>query len=256
MITSLSFKKDFGWSQDKLIFKEGLEIALKPGVNILVGDQGSGKSTLIELLRARLEPDTSMLNTRMSQGISPSAARAALDVEGDGVDDLRVLALDFEKDTARSPAAFDFSGPIDCVSYLMAGKRASHGDANKMALNMLLGKTLDEYKASGVMPPTLILLDEPDAALSIASVMSLHLAIRNLATLGCQVVVSAHNPFLLGCFEELFSLEAQKWTSYSDYLSSQVTSRDVPGLAFATHYVPVSNALRGETGKGEGEKHG
>lgn len=234
MISRLVFKKDFGWTKDKKVFKKGLKVNIEPGITVLVGDQGAGKSTLIELVRTWLEPDKGM-SDRMGKRLNRSDVRATLDIEGEALDKVRLLAFDFEKDAARSSGAFDWGGPIDTVGFLMFGNKASHGEANKMALNMLLGEVVKEYKEEGSIKPTVILLDEPDAALSIASIVMLHMALRNLAHLGCQIIISAHHPFLLGCFEKLYSLEQKKWISYTDYLDGQVLR--APGLSPASLFI-------------------
>ena len=49
MIKSITFKKDFR------CFVKGDKFDFRSGINVLVGDQGSGKSTLIELIRSKLE---------------------------------------------------------------------------------------------------------------------------------------------------------------------------------------------------------
>ena len=257
MISRLVFKKPFGWSKDKIVFKKGVKIDVEPGINVLVGDQGSGKSTLIELVRVWLEPDKGM-NDRMAKRLKRSDVRKLLNVEGEGLDEVRLLALDFEKDAARTSNAFDWGGAIDTVGFMLYGNRASHGEANKMAFNMLLQGVTKEYKEKGSIKPTLILLDEPDAALSIASIVMLHMTLRALVRLGCQIIVSAHNPFLLGCFETVFSLGCKKWISYAEYLTTQVmlAGGEIPGDVFLSKYCTTTKALEKFFGweKEEGEK--
>ena len=247
VISRLVFKKSFGWTKDKTVFKKGLEIDIEPGVNLLVGDQGSGKSTLIELVRTWLEPDKGM-SDRMAKRLQRKDVRGTLDVRGKGLDKIRLLALDFEKDTARTATSFDWGGPIDTVGFLMFANKASHGEANKIALNMLLMEVTKDYKEKGKVKPTVILLDEPDAALSIASVLSLHMVLRSLVRLGCQILVSAHHPFLLGCFDKVYSLEQKKWTSYADYLQGQVFLGEMalgPATLFLKHYRSFDKTMKG-----------
>lgn len=239
MISRIAFKQPFGYSKDKTIFEKGLEVALEPGINVLVGDQGS---TLIELARVWLEPDKGM-GDRLHKRLRRSEVRETLDLEGEGLDEVRLLAFDFEKDAARTSSAFDFGGVIDTVGFLMHGNRVSHGEANKMALNMLLGDVAKEFKETGKVKPTIVMLDEPDAALSIASVLTLHVMLKNLEHFGCQIIVSAHNPFLLGCFKTVFSLEKKRRITYGDYLSSQLLANAAPGALFMSTYASVAKAL-------------
>lgn len=243
MISRIVFKKAFGWGADRHIFEKDLVIEFSPGINVLVGDQGSGKSTLIELIRTRLEPDKGM-SDRLNKTLARKDVEAVVDIEGgEGV---RLLAFDFEKDAARGSSAFDWGGPIDTAVFLMQGNRASHGEANRMAFNMLFNELSKEYKENGKVSPTVVLLDEPDAALSIASITVLHLALRNLAHLGCQVIVSAHNPFLLGCFPKVFFLEYKKWVPYGYYLTMQMmnSKHSAAGKLFIDSYRDVNQVLR------------
>ena len=262
MIQRIIFKDNYGWEKGKTIFDAGLEIKLQPGINVLVGDQGTGKSTLIELVRTWLEPDKGM-NGRLNSRMRQKDIRETIEVEGDNLENLRVLAFDFEKDATRSSGAFDWGGPIDTVGFMMHGNRASHGEANKLALNMLLKDVTKEamelVKAgdrSKKIKPTLVLLDEPDSALSIASILMMHTTLRALERMGCQVIVSAHNPFLLGCFHDLFSLKHKKWITYSDYVVEQ-TTKDVgeAGMVlFTRHYQSYDGIIKDAADKlDEGE---
>lgn len=102
MIHKLRFKADFR------CFAIGFEMSFRPGVNLLVGDQGSGKSTIFQVIRS------------MSAGTGIADAGILAD-EG-----THVVSYDFEKEnprtqdirTSKRPTMFDLS----C-------RRHSHGQA-------------------------------------------------------------------------------------------------------------------------------
>jgi len=256
LLTNIRFKKNFAWERGEggVVFSKGLEIKLDPEITVLVGDQGSGKSTLIELIRSRLEPPQKFGSERLSSSINASTVSETLELETSlPPEKINIIAIDFEKDAARTSGGFDWGGPLDTASFLMHGNRSSHGEANKMALNMALSKLMKEFQETGAVSPTIILLDEPDAALSIASIINLHMALRSLARLGCQVIISAHNPFLLGCFQNLYSLKKKAWITYKQYLISQVILevKNAPGSLFFAKYQPFDKLLKGFLDKEE-----
>lgn len=245
MIKSVTFKKDFLWKNSdkdkKVIFEKGLVIEFQVGINVLVGDQGAGKSTLLELIRSWLE-DGKKSSGRMSSKILPKESKEIIDISMDSSeDDISVMAFDFESDGARSKGCFDWDGPIDTTMFTIYGNRMSHGQANKLAFNMLISSIEETIKEKGykAVKPGILLLDEPDSALSVASIIDLHLNLRALEKLGFQIILSAHNPLLLGCFEKLYSVDSKGWIKHRSYMISQFMKGD---RAFSGCFVHFYNS--------------
>jgi len=222
MIKSVSFKKDFR------CFLKGDKFDLKPGINVLVGDQGCGKSTLIELIRSKMEP-----NIKFNE--SDSSYRAKSIMMHDKIDDLvditmdantKCVAYDFERESARDMSALHF----DMIGEQLASMRASHGQGNNISMHRILEKILKSKDEVNV-----ILLDEPDAAMSPRSCYGLLLILQALQNKWQkQVIVSAHNPIIIkghhpvlkkeyqNIYSEVLSLEDKMWMSSSNFMLSQL----------------------------------
>lgn len=231
MIKSITFKTAFSWDKDKIVIPEGLTIELQPGINILAGDQGAGKSTLIELLRSFIEKHHPRKGYGRMRSYSPSSLNGQpklddlLEIETDTpLEETKLVALDFEQDASRSKGSLDWDGPLGGLFQVFA-MRMSHGQSVQGALNQVLNDILKERDEKGSLPPMVMIFDEPDAALSIKSIATLHGVLRNIVEkLGAQIILSAHHPFLLGCFKQVFSMEKHQWISPKDYFLSQLAN--------------------------------
>jgi predicted ATPase len=220
MIKSIEFKKDFR------SFKQGERFDFRPGVNLLVGDQGSGKSTLIELLRSALE------SNKFSE--SDSTWRAKSIVAQHKIDDLvsvetesnkKIIAFDFERESPRDISALHY----DMLDMQMFAMKASHGQGNLSALSSVVDKLSKTKSSVGT-----ILLDEPDAALSPRNCYGLLNILHAIATKwNKQAIVSAHNPILIRgahplekgkepYWKEVLSLEDKKWIEGEMFLILQL----------------------------------
>lgn len=164
-------------------------IEFGPGLNVIVGPNGSGKMTLIRTIAA-LE--------RCLQGGSPKkTSTSEADLRGrDGVSVETDGAPTFLVDPELTPglfgglAAFDWDFVEEGIS--LACFRGSHGEStiHKFALTM---KNLKGYKGDG--RPTL-LLDEGERSLDLTLQIRYWNAVRSNAIM-TQVIVSTHSPFAL-----------------------------------------------------------
>jgi len=194
MIDALLFKKPYRTFKAKEI------IFFLPGVNLLVGDQGCGKSTILQLIAAH--------------GGSKAFWKKPLKTEVEEASQLivserqRVFCHDFENDSPRTSPSFDTMGTLP-FEWAIGMMRQSHGEANR-AINEQLAKMKNTY----------IILDEPDSGLSCRSALNLAAAMRTAAENGCQVIASVHHPWLIEQFNQVFDVSTRKWTSSSNFLAS------------------------------------
>lgn len=219
MIKSIKFKQDFR------CFKSGFSIDFKPGVNILVGDQGCGKSSLIELIRSlekREETNDSSWRAKtinISQKISD-----IVDIECN--DKIGVIGIDFERESPRDTSAFH----DDLLMIQIEAMRSSHGQATLSHLNHFISNLSKKISSTDT-----ILLDEPDSSLSPRSCYSLVKIIDAIATRWKkQIIVSAHNPIIiLGqnpldkkvYWDQVYSLEDKMWIDGESFLRLQMLPR-------------------------------
>lgn len=179
MLHSLTFKKDYR------CFKSGEYLPFQPGINLLVGDQGSGKSTVFQLIR----------NLGKNEEIVTAK-----------VDRIQMFSFDFEHDNPRIATVFN-----EKVNYGVQAAMlfSSHGQT----VNALL-KFIQEKK------DCLVLLDEPDLSLSIRSCIKLMDVFREAASHGCQIIATVHNMATIKEMPDCLSLEHRKWMSSDDFINS------------------------------------
>jgi|SRR6185436_2834842 len=224
MIKTVLFKKDFR------CFSKGDKFEFRSGINLLVGDQGCGKSTLIELIRSKLEPNLGANDTDSSYRAKSIISNHKIDELVEIITDhnTKCFAYDFERESARDMSAIHF----DMVAEQLAAMKSSHGQGNHISLNRSLGK-ISKSKDIGV-----VLLDEPDAAMSPRSCYNLLLVIKAIAEeWKKQIILSAHNPIIINghhpllkkdlqsIFTEVLSLEDKKWMRSAEFMLYQLLDK-------------------------------
>jgi predicted ATPase len=161
-------------------------LAFHPQVTFLVGENGSGKSTILEALATKLDLDAEGGDTVMT----------FVEREADTpLHEALVLARG-----ARSPSMRYF---LRAESFFNV---ARHVDANPRALKahggqalhgMSHGESFLTLVVERFYPDGLFLLDEPEAAMSPQGCLTLLRRMRELALDGAQFVIATHSPLLL-----------------------------------------------------------
>ena len=136
MIKSIKFKQDFR------SFKKGDEFTFKPGVNILVGDQGSGKSTLIEMIRIKFntEPFSERDSSWRAKKIDIKDIDKCAEFDNDAA--TNILGFDFERESARDMSMIH----DDMISIQLYAMKASHGQGNMTSVADLMQKAVKGKK--------------------------------------------------------------------------------------------------------------
>lgn len=171
------------------VFKAGETIPLRP-LTFLVGDNGSGKTTFLESLSSRFvngesgEIEISKEELKGLQGYSH---------------------FDLEKHNPRrqDEHSITFFG---CVSAFR-----SHGETN---MDMFVHDFAEKKNE-------IILLDEPDQALSIRSIYRLFKIFEKMIANGCQIIAAVHSQTLMELVDEIYSVEHRKWMTCSEFLKTQ-----------------------------------
>lgn len=218
MIKSIKFKKDFR------CFKTGEMYTFKPGVNVLVGDQGSGKSTLIELLRSLQKKKGFNESDSSYRANSISAFSKIEEIVDIDADDKKVVAFDFERESPRDMSAIHF----DMMSEQITAMKSSHGQGNLLAIDRVLKQVMNDQDSIGT-----IMLDEPDAAMSPRSCYALVNMINGVTTKwNKQIIVSAHNPIIIRgvhplvkkepFWTEVLSMEDKVWMANDVFMLLQL----------------------------------
>ncbi|WP_204331648.1 AAA family ATPase [Geodermatophilus sabuli] len=162
------------------VLRAGLELGA--GATVLVGENGSGKSTVLEVLAAALgvNAEGGSRNTRHTTRRSEPGSLDLIVERSPGADRWAYFLRD---ETLHGLYSYlEDNPPARGVEPLF--HELSHGEA----FLALLGA-----RAS---PRGLYLLDEPDAALSFTGTLSLVVRLAELVAGGAQVVVATHSPVL------------------------------------------------------------
>jgi predicted ATPase len=161
------------------LLAEGFE--LEAGVTVLVGENGAGKSTVVELIAEAVG-----LNP---QGGSPKAQFRTRPTEpGIG------SALWVE----RGPAypAWTYFLRADTMHGLYTYLEENPGKRPERFHEMSHGEGFLEILRTRINQPGFYLMDEPDAPLSFVSCLALVALLHDLAEAGGQVIVATHSPVL------------------------------------------------------------
>jgi predicted ATPase len=196
MIRALTFTKDWRCFQvdDRFDFR--------PGVNLLVGDQGCGKSSLIRAIHVG--------GCTGKDFGSDKEMRDRIELEASPV---TMYKFDFEKDNPRMQRGLGKN-----AMFQLSSMWASHGETSRIIIQNIEG-----------LAECLILMDEPDMAFSIRSCNQLVKTFRDVADRGSQVLAAVHSETVIRQFEEVYSLEHRKWMPSAEFIESQ---------ADATEFIP------------------
>jgi predicted ATPase len=160
-------------------------LTLPAGVTFLVGENGSGKSTVVEALAvaAGFNPEGGSQNFRFATRASESS-----------LGDQLVLTWGPRKPRTgfflRAESYYNVASEIERLGDLspyggVLPHERSHGESFVDLLVHRFG------------PGGLYLLDEPEAALSVHGCMAVLARLADLVAQDCQVVVATHSPVLL-----------------------------------------------------------
>jgi predicted ATPase len=158
---------------------------LDPAVTFLTGDNGTGKSTLIEAIAvaAGFNPEGGSTNFRFSTRPTESDLGKYLRL-------VRGVEKPHTGYFLRAESFYNVATEIDRLG--VAAGYGGHSLHERSHGESFLDLATHRFRGQG-----LYLLDEPEAALSVYGCLAMLLRIRDLADAGSQFVVATHSPILL-----------------------------------------------------------
>jgi predicted ATPase len=166
------------------LLREGLE--LRPGITILVGENGSGKSTVVEMLAEAYGLDP------QGGSILASSRPPRVRQTEPGADD----QLFVERGPAGR-AAWAYFLRADTMHSLYTFLEQHPGRGRNERLHELShGQGFLEILRTRVNQRGFYLMDEPDSPLSFVASLSLVALLHDLAREGSQAIVATHSPIV------------------------------------------------------------
>jgi AAA domain, putative AbiEii toxin, Type IV TA system len=179
---------------DHYFLEEGFEIKDLLPINLLVGDQGCGKSSILGLLQRH----------------------EGLDIKMQHNNAVNSLFFDFEHMNPRVIEDHELSNPdgstrLFGVGEKLASKWRSHGE------------TLKHYSIDGLnrMEDTVVLFDEPESSLSLRNQYELVKACKKAAENNCQLIIATHCLPLIESQEFVYSMEHKEWMPSKEFIKLQ-----------------------------------
>lgn len=164
-------------------------------INLFVGDQGCGKSTLINLIRLNHgDIDLKMTEHTIQNGVDS-------------------FFFDSEKDNPRTKDPIAYTKPT--------GESIGYGYGNALASRFKShGEILEHFIISPLLKAKdcVILLDEPESGLSITNQFKMINAIKTAAKNNCQLFIATHCYPLIMEFE-VISLEHNMKLNGKDFIN-------------------------------------
>jgi predicted ATPase len=164
---------------DGLVFEEP--------VTFLVGENGSGKSTIVEALAEAYGADVrgGHIGRRYAIQQQKGPLGAAVRFDFAPGNKMRQKPKGFFLRAETAYGVFEFMSGAGVAGY---------GDKHLLAVSH--GESFLQVFEARFNEPGLYLLDEPEAALSFSSCLSLLAVLSNLGRSGAQVVCATHSPLL------------------------------------------------------------
>ncbi|MEM7487262.1 MAG: ABC transporter ATP-binding protein [Bacteroidota bacterium] len=176
--------------------KKGFSIDNMKDITLLVGDQGCGKSSVLELLSSNQSIDLEL--TVLGQK---------------GVD---TRFFDFEKDNPRikNPELYtEPNGISKGIGYggALATRFESHG------------QVLSDFSVRGleVLKNCIVFFDEPESSLSVRNQFKLITNAKKAVDKKCQLIFATHCIPLIESQEFVYSMEHLKWMKSIEFLQNQ-----------------------------------
>ncbi len=176
------------------LLDEGLD--LPAGVTLLVGENGSGKSTIVEAVA-------------MAFGLSPEGGTRFGSHVTHGTESPLHRWLRLERSPGASRWGFFLRAETMHGYYTYLAEEAS-SDRDPRFHEMSHGESFLALLSTRFDSPGLYCLDEPEAALSFSAQVALVGTLHDLAASGAQVLCATHSPLLAG-LPDAHILEVGPW---------------------------------------------
>jgi predicted ATPase len=189
LVRELRRNEDSDYSAELPALRGVERVELDPCVTFLVGENGTGKSTLVEALAvaAKLNPEGGGQLLRFSTRKTHSKLHLRVELERSKLAPLNAFFLRAES-VFNLATAIEEGGPIGVREDVY--QRPLHEQSH--------GESFLDIAVNRLGPRGFYLFDEPEAALSVRGQLALMRRMHELVEQHCQFVVATHSAILLG----------------------------------------------------------
>jgi len=207
------------------LFDKGATINFKDKVNVMVGENGSGKSSLIHIIKNYAGKPLQKSGMVFSESKNDEeyfheflkkrdSEEKEIKIVGD-ISYKNSIFFDAEKDNPvvaiphmLNPDSKSFPG---MVNQLFTSQEESHGESMLPILDYILENTKN----------CTIFMDEPETALSLKNQIKItKKIIESSEQRNNQIILSTHSLMVIKQFDEVFDMESRNWISTKKYLDS------------------------------------
>ncbi len=178
----------------KNLFPKNLKIVFKPGINLIVGENGCGKTTVLNEINRHI-----------------SGREVQSQIICDELTKKNFFGWDFEKDNPVTnermrPNPDDSQNFLKQTFFLMSADEESHGETTRGCLDAFLR-----------LENSLIVFDEPETALSLTAQYEYWGKLKKLSE-NNQIIMITHSKVFIEEAGEVYDMEKKKWVESAKYI--------------------------------------
>lgn len=213
-----SYDRDGNYEKKKVkvkefcLFKKGFSLDFQDPITVIVGDNGTGKSTLLKYLEFRYAKPFLIEDEKDYFKKQWNSYKENEDCKLEFVSNPKMIILENKIHKAGLQSYFEsqltpFKADKEDVMNFMDVQSFSNGES-----------VLDILSIFETLEDSLIILDEPETSLSIKSQVLVKEMLSKIGKKN-QLIIATHSPKLMELSESIYCMETRKYVERTEYLN-------------------------------------